>query len=379
MNMLDYVVMANDRLRFNLARGEQLVAPLVEAYVTSGCRALRLVASGSSRNSCDCVRHFMQKAMRVQVVVVTPEAFGAYESFQPEKAFNVVISQSGYSTNTLRAMRYLCEGGLPGVGLTGNTAAPIKDCGLPVIDYGVGTESVDFVTMGVESLVEYLAVFALHAAVRTGAMDGSRLSEGMADLGNAIEAHAQALETARSFVASERQALSRRFPVMLVGNGPNYGVAEEAALKFSETLKLPAMHFEGEEFVHGPEMQIVPGYLVFIVDDVRGSGRLADIACQLATVTDTTFFLTSRQVSGACRIETPEMRNPLLSAIPNLAIFHYVCASMAEALGCWEVHPYLCALGDGLGSKAPGYDDSIKALEKRAAIEYGDTARAASR
>lgn len=47
------------------------------------------------------------------------------------------------------------------------------------------------------------------------------------------------------------------------GNGPNYGVAEEAALKLSETIKIPAMHHEGEEFVHGPEMQIVPGYLVF--------------------------------------------------------------------------------------------------------------------
>lgn len=55
------------------------------------------------------------------------------------------------------------------------------------------------------------------------------------------------------------------------GNGPNYGVAEEAALKLSETIKIPAMHHEGEEFVHGPEMQIVPGYLVFIVDDPQGS------------------------------------------------------------------------------------------------------------
>lgn len=61
-------------------------------------------------------------------------------------------------------------------------------------------------------------------------------------------------------------------PAMVVGNGPNYGVAEEAALKLSETIKIPAMHHEGEEFVHGPEMQIVPGYLVFIRRRSAGVG-----------------------------------------------------------------------------------------------------------
>ncbi|MFR9006158.1 MAG: hypothetical protein ACLVKA_07170 [Collinsella aerofaciens] len=45
--------------------------------------------------------------------------------------------------------------------------------------------------------------------------------------------------------------------------------------KLSETIKIPAMHHEGEEFVHGPEMHDVPDYLVFIVDDLGGPERLA--------------------------------------------------------------------------------------------------------
>lgn len=379
MKMIDYVVMANDRLRDNLARGERLVTPLVEAFVSSGCSALRLVASGSSRNSCDCIRHFIQAVMGVQVQVVSPEAFVSYESDQPANSFNVVISQSGYSTNTLAAMNYLHRMGMPGAGLTGNVNAPIGLCDLMVVDYGVGVESVDFVTMGVESLIEFLAIFSLYAAANMGTVSGSRVMEGMADLADAIEAHAKSLELAQGFVDSERQALSRWAPAMLVGNGPNYGVAREAALKFEETLKLPAMHFEGEEFVHGPEMQLAPGYLVFIVDDACGSRRLAEIARKLSSVTDTTYLLSSRPVSGVRQIVLPKVRNPLLSAIPNLAVFHYVSAEMADALGRWDVHPYLAALGNGLGSKAPGYDESIRALEMRAAAEYVDVAGGASR
>lgn len=77
-------------------------------------------------------------------------------------------------------------------------------------------------------------------------------------------------KTAEAYVQDHMLELSEHIPAMVVGNGPNYGVAEEAALKLSETIKIPAMHHEGEEFVHGPEMQITPGYLVFIVDDPQG-------------------------------------------------------------------------------------------------------------
>ena len=108
---------------------------------------------------------------------------------------------------------------------------------------------------------------------------------------------------------------------MVVGNGPNYGVAEEAALKLSETIKIPAMHHEGEEFVHGPEMQIVPGYLVFIVDDPQGSERSKRISPMR--------YRTLRQ-KRCCSRPIPRVGLtrlwclrwlPLLSAIPNLVFF----------------------------------------------------------
>lgn len=374
LKMLDYVKMANTRLFENLDRASALVSPLVDAYKASGCSAVRIVASGSSKNSADCARNYMQEALGAQVIVVTPEAFVDFEYAQPADAFNIAISQSGYSTNTLAALDFMRAHAMDCVALTANVNAPIKDYTATAVDYGVGVESVDFVTMGVQTLVEYLVLFAAFAARATGRIDDAALEARLADVAAAVKAHGTMLDVAASFVAEHKLALAQRAPVMIVGNGPNFGVAEEAALKFNETLKVPAMHHEGEEFVHGPEMQIAPGYRVFIIDDPTGSDRLGAISAALGQVTEASYFLTSHPRGKKDEVTVPAV-SPLLAAIPNLVLFQYIAASLTEELGCWDVHPFLDAVDDQMQVKAAGYKESVKDLEVRAAKAYEDAAK----
>ena len=156
-----------------------------------------------------------------------------------------------------------------------------------------------------------------------------------------------------------------------MGNGPNYGVAEEGALKLNECIKIAAMHSEGEEFVHGPQMQLTPDSLLFMLDDPRGSERLANLHAQFRTVTKGAFFITAhpRGIEGELAIPAPT--NPLMCAIPNLVAFQYLAAQKTEELERWEMHPYVRALRDTIGTKADGYEDSIHALEERAKDQYG--------
>ena len=77
-----------------------------------------------------------------EVQVVTPEAFIDFEHAQPTNTFNVAVSQSGYSTNTIAALDFMAEHDLPCAALTANWAAPISEHAVCVFDYGVGVESV---------------------------------------------------------------------------------------------------------------------------------------------------------------------------------------------------------------------------------------------
>ena len=256
------------------------------------------------------------------------------------------------------------------VALTANVEAPIKGHADVVLDYGVGVESVDFVTLGVEVLVEYLVLFGIYGGQARGTIDAKGVAQRLDDLREAIQANAVMCKIAEAYVQDHILELSEHMPAMVVGNGPNYGVAEEAALKLSETIKIPAMHHEGEEFVHGPEMQITPGYLVFIVDDPQGSERLANIADALSNVTTKTVLLTAHPRGRAHEVAVPQVA-PLLSAIPNLVFFQTIAAIIAERLKSWDVHPYLDAVSKQMEVKAEGYEESVNALKAKAAECYG--------
>ena len=167
---------------------------------------------------------------------------------------------------------------------------------------------------------------------------------------------------------------------MFVGNGALRGVAQEAALKFSETTKVPAMWFEGEEFIHGPEMQIIPGYLVVIFDDPMGSKRLADIARGIASVTETCYFVTSHPsgAENAASFHEAAVKAASAETYPfaALSFVQYLAAQIASALNSWDVHPFLDEVDDVFASKAPGYDASVHELERLADALYGDSAEA---
>ena len=54
----------------------------------------------------------------------------------------------------------------------------------------------------------------------------------------------------------------------IVGFGINYPTAREGTLKILETMQIPVMNFDMEEFMHGPHRTIVNhSYLIMDCDD----------------------------------------------------------------------------------------------------------------
>ena len=80
----------------------------------------------------------------------------------------VVVSQSGYSLNALDAIKVIEAKGRRCIGLTGDVNSDLgKVCDV-VANYGVGRETVAYVTRGVTTLALFFMLFAVEAAVRLG-------------------------------------------------------------------------------------------------------------------------------------------------------------------------------------------------------------------
>lgn len=164
ISMLRYIQETPDQVRANIGDSKNLTRRMVDLFLSHPYRTIWLVACGSSCNACHCARYYMKSRLGAEVKIVTPFTFNHYEHDMTPEDFVVCISQSGCSTNTIESLRLCRKLGVPAIGLTGNIHSDFKNEADEVIDFGLGSEKLDFVTKGVVTLTAFLMLFALHAA-----------------------------------------------------------------------------------------------------------------------------------------------------------------------------------------------------------------------
>lgn len=373
MRMLDYVHMANERMRQNANRADELAGGLARAYAASGAGPVRIVASGSSLNAAYSARSYIQRTLRVPVYVVTPEAYIKYEHETPADAFTFAISQSGCSSNINRALDFMGGLGMRRIAVTGNTHTEMADHADVLVDYGVGVESVEFVTMGVITLVLFLFLFAILAAGEKGLLDDGGKDAAFAQLRAAIDAHGEMLALMPGFVAEHRLDLARKLPTIFAGTGPNYGVAMEASLKFQETLKRPAEFYELEEVQHGPALQLTPDHALVLMDDGFDTESVIALYKNMRTVSSAVFLLSpGAEEADPFQLRLPKVADVCLQPLVSMVFAHYVCAQMSDELDTLGEHPYFLAIERKVSGKTAGYVAFVEGQKERAKEAYGE-------
>lgn len=364
--MVDYIRLSSNQLTENFKNHDQLVSRLCEKYVESGKVGIKIIASGSSYNSAFAVRYYMQRKLGEVVHVITPDAYVNFDDLPLENMFEIVISQSGCSTNCIEALKHMGRQGKNRIVLTGNRESDIKNHGDLVIDYGVGIETVDFVTMGVMTLMEFLMLFALEAGCRKGRLSEEEKQESLDNLYDAILKHGLAVETVSEFLDRNRMSLSDTGTTFICGNGPNLGAAMEGALKFQETLKIPAIVYETEEFIHGPDMQLRPGHTVYFLDDPKPSERIFNIFQAAGKITDKAYLITSREDGENERcIRLPRVKEEGLAPLLSTVVFQYLSAQLSQILNTWDTHPYFRDFEKMVSCKTEDYEEILKGLEEK--------------
>lgn len=341
--MGDYVDESPVVLRDNLARFEELTDPLMGLCGDRMPKRIRLVASGSSYNACQCAHPFMSACLPcVDVRVVTPHRFSYYESEVDPGELLLVVTQSGLSTNALAALDAIRAQGARAVCLTGDVEADAREHADLMVDWGAGVELVGYVTKGVSTLALFLMMFACRL--------GGRLDR-LPELGRAVDVlDAVRASTYPFFERHEKALTSMRLSYSVAADGAR-GVALESALKVGETVHVPSPAYEVEEFIHGPNLQLTPGYTLFFYDAPDATRERTRLIYRAAReVSDAAFLLTS---AGACDevpewlasdanvLVAPELPSPELAAFAYLPFVQLVSHLASSALGSSKQHPLL--------------------------------------
>ncbi len=192
----------------------------------------------------------------------------------------VFISQSGCSTNTLDALRLAKEKGCKTVCLVGRDDNDAKDIADLTLNWGCGEEKVGFVTKGVTTLALYMMLFALEACEAKGTLTNTEVESLKNELRRTMDFFLEMVEETKKKFAKNYKAFTSKNNLYVLGTGPSYGVALEAALKISETNQIMGVAVETEEFLHGPIYPTNPDTLVLVIDNNanRSTARSIDIA-----------------------------------------------------------------------------------------------------
>lgn len=330
--MLTYIEETPMQLELNNNNSKELTKELVNLYLQKKYKTIWIIASGSSSNASNCAKPFMMKYLDCNVEIVPPNTFLYSDLTYTDDDFIFVISQSGCSTNSIDALKKLKSINKTAIGITGNVNSDFKDYADVVIDYGVGVETVGYVTKGVTTLAQFLMLFALEAS-------GTEFIEELNDVPNR---HKIIQEETNAFYEKNKALLTSMTVSYACGFMQGYGIATEAALKIGETVQIPSFAYEAEEFIHGPNLQLTPNYTLFFIDDLyKGSKRLEQIYLASRSVTDRCFAITNSDIvddNHAIRLPF-EIKEPLLSPLYLLPFFQILAFRITTDLNKWHRHP----------------------------------------
>lgn len=355
--MNDYILETPDTVLNNLNNADLLTKSIIDLYFDKDYKSICIIASGSSFNASHCARMFMRSILNCEVKIITPYTFENYEYRFLEDSFTVVISQSGCSTNAISALTKLKSVGKPSIGITGNPESDFKNVADYTLDYGVGIETVGYVTKGVVTLVEYLILFALKVALRKGTISLDRYNKYLSDIMLSAQAHRSIYKSTQSFINNNFKQLSSMENAYICACGPNYGTALEGALKIGETIHIPAIAYEVEELLHGPNIQLTPNYTLFFIDNNdHTSKRTLDIYNAIRCITDKAYIITNnKEVDNNHAIRCDISTDILVSPLYNLAVFELIAFTITESLNAWRKHPLFYTFEKKISCKSKMY------------------------
>jgi glucosamine--fructose-6-phosphate aminotransferase (isomerizing) len=213
------------------------------------------------------------------------------------------------------------EGGALAIALTNTAGSPLADACDEVIDILAGPErSVAATKTFVNSVVAGLALLA-------ECIDDEGLRRALAALPARLEAARNCDWNALCEATEGRDSL------FILGRGPSFAIAAEAALKFKETSSVHAEAYSSAEVMHGPVSIVGGGFPVLALAARDAAERsIAETADEL-TAKGATVFATSDTVSSARRLPFAATGHTLTDPLSLIVSFYAFIEAFARRRG----------------------------------------------
>ena len=288
------------------------------------------IARGSSDHASAYLKYAIELTLGLPVASIGPSVASIYgKQLRLERCAAIAISQSGKSPDIVGMARSARQSGATAIAITNTAGSPLAEAAEFTIDLHAGVEkSVAATKTFATSIVAGLSLLARWSGDRS-------LGVAVADLPNSL-ASAVACDWSEMIGALDGQNA-----LYVLGRGPGWAIANEAALKFKETCGIQGEAYSSAEVMHGPISIVTPGYPVLgLAARDAAESSVADMAHKLAGQ-GALAFLTSDMPGAARRLPFAATGHPLTDPLSLIVSFYGFVEALARHRGLNPDEPRL--------------------------------------
>ena len=314
---------APDAVARLLERNTAALETLGEMLRAAPPRAVLTCARGSSDHAATYLKHLIETRTGLLVTSVSPSVASLYGAVPAAEGMLAIgLSQSGKSPDLLASMEAAGKAGARTLALVNVADSPLATQSDMVLPLQAGPER------SVAATKSFIALLAASVALVNEWREDDRLNQATNALPDLLR---RAWQTDWSLLVD---ALTDARGLFVIGRGPGFGIAQEAALKLKETCGLHAEAFSAAEVRHGPMALVGPDLplLVFRQDDESAAGVDALVADALANGARVLVAGDRPPVAAAIHLPVPAA-DPLITPIATIQAFYRAAEALSRRRG----------------------------------------------
>jgi glutamine---fructose-6-phosphate transaminase (isomerizing) len=280
------------------------------------------IARGSSDHAATFIKYAVELLAGIPVASVGPSISSIYgRELRLPNAAVLAISQSGKSPDIVSMAESARRNGALTFALTNTPDSPLAAGADHTIAFHSGLEQ------SVAATKTYVASVVAGLALVGNWLQDKALLAALDSLPQVLE---QAVNTDWSPLLG---ALDNHQSLYVLGRGPAFAIASEAALKFKETCSIHAEAYSAAEVIHGPA-RIVERHFPVLVLAARDAAEasVADVAERLAGQ-GARVFITSVNAQTAERLPFAASGHPITDALALVATFYGFVEALSRRRG----------------------------------------------
>jgi glucosamine--fructose-6-phosphate aminotransferase (isomerizing) len=296
---------------------------LVERLRAKPPRFAVTCARGSSDSAATYAKYLLEIRLGLVVASVGPSISSIYNA-RPAmgSALFLAISQSGRSPDLLALAESARKDGALTVALVNDEASPLAELCEVVLPLHAGAEK------SVAATKSYIASLAAILQLTAQWSGDTAIAAAVKQLPGALSA--ALTKDWRSAAEPLRQLRN----LYVVGRGPGYATAQEAALKLKETCGLHAEAISAAEIMHGPLALAAPDFPVLLLSQKdEALAGLAELADSLVKRGVTVIAAGPAAGAGMSVLPTLSTLHPFVAPITMIQSFYPLAEALARKRG----------------------------------------------